>query len=139
MPQIQGYQSKVFIWDTGGTCRDLSGDFNSVTMTWTRDNFDRTTFGFADIQRMAGLRDATLSGAGIWNSGATSADSVLTALMAASAQTLVRYAPASIAGCPVYVACMLINSYEVSGPIGGPTGISWAFQQSGGSMSASTV
>ena len=139
MPFAHGTQTKVFIWDTGSTCRDLSGDFNSVTLSWTRDNPDVTTFGKNTIQRIGGLMDAALNGAGIWNSGATSSACVLADLMNASLPTLVRYAPASITGCPVYVACMLVSQFEVTGPVNGPTGISWAFQVAAGSMSASQV
>ena len=140
MPFSHGLQTVIWIDDSTGTCRNLSGDFNSVTMSWTKDNPDTTTFGKTTTQRISGLRDMNLNGAGIWNTGAASADDVLGGLMAASINTLVRYAPGgSVSGCPLYSACMQLASYEISGPIAGPVGISWAFQHASGSVTDGTV
>lgn len=139
MSFIHGKNALITAHDSAGTQRDLSGDTNSATWTWSRDNPDTTTFGKDSIQRIAGLRDATLNFAGIWNSGTGVVDAVLSGIMAASLNTLVRYAPANVSGCPLFAACMLLQSYEVSAPVNGVVAFTGAFQLSSGSVSASTV
>ena len=141
MPFIHGMNSVIFVWDSAGTCRNISGDLNSVTLGWTRDNPDVTTFSHNDIARIAGLRDAQLSGAGVWNTDDTTGiDAVFAGLLSSSVNTLVKWCPgACSSGSPLYTACFLLSQYEVSGPVNGPVGVSYTFQLSSGSLSASSV
>lgn len=139
MANVHGRNSLITVHDSAGTQRDLSGDSNSTTFTWSRDNPDTTTYSDDSIQRIAGLRDATLNFAGIWSSGTGNVDAVLAAIMAASGNTLVRYAPANVAGCPLFSACYLLQNYEVNSPVSGVVAFTGAFQLSSGSVSASTV
>jgi hypothetical protein len=140
MAQAVGRNSAVEIWDTAGTCRNLSGDMNNVVLTWTKDNPESTTFGKDTKQRLSSIRDATLTGAGIWNGSANAIDATLTAILAASANTLVAYAPGgSITGCALYSACMQLQSYSVTGPLNGPVAIAYSFQVSSGSVTVGTA
>ena len=72
MPYVHGKNSVIWMWDAGGTCRNLSGDKNNVTLAWDRENSESTTFGKIALQRLTGLQDATISGAGVWNSDSDS-------------------------------------------------------------------
>lgn len=142
MPNVHGTNGVIFVWDSGGTCRNLSGDLNNVTLSWTRDNPAVTTFGDVAEQRIAGIQDATLNLAGLYNSAeTTSVNAVLEALMTASTvNTLINWAPAgSVSGCPLYSGCFLISSFEVNGPQGGPVAITAAFQMANGSVTAGSV
>ena len=139
MPQAHGRNATVFVWDSAGACQNLSGDHNNISLTWPRDNPQRTTFGKDTHQRMSGIRDATLTGAGIWNTGSGSIDALLSAIMAASLNTLVHYAPGgSITGCPLYSACYLLSQYQITGPLNGPVGVSYTFQIASGSVTVGT-
>jgi len=131
------------VWDSAGTCRNVSGDLNSVTLAWTRDNPDTTTLGKVNVQRITGIRDAQLSGAGIWNSdNTTGTDDIFSALMGASnVHTMVAWAPAgcAVSGCPLYSGCFQISQYEPTGPVNGPVAYNWTFQLSSGSITAGSV
>ena len=136
MAQSHGRNAIIKIEDDGGTVRDLSGDMNSVTLTWTKENFDTMTFGKDNMQRISGFRDVTLTGAGIWNgTETTSIDAVLSGLLSGSKVTVACYAPGgSVSGSPLYIACMLLNSYEITAPVGGVTAVTWAFHLAAGSL-----
>jgi len=139
MSNIHGRNSLITVHDSAGTQRTLSGDTNATTFTWSRDNPDVTTYGNDSIQRISGLRDAALTFAGIWSTGTGNVDAVLAGIMAASLNTLVRFAPANVAGCPLFAACYLLQSYEVTSPVNGVVAYTGAFQLSSGSVSASVV
>lgn len=139
MPQAHGRNALVVLYDNAGASRDLSGDHNTTTLTWSRDNPETTTYGKDTTQRIAGLRDATLTGAGIWNTGASALDSILAGIMAGSGNTLVRFAPVGVTGCPLYTGCMTLNSYEITPPVNGAVAFSYSLQMASGSISASTV
>ena len=138
MPNVHGKNAKIWVWDTGGTYRDMSGDTNNITLSWSKDNPDTTTFGKDTHTRISGLRDATLTGAAVWNSAeTTSVDAVMSAHMSASDNILVMFAPGgSITGCPVYSACMLINQWEVTAPVDGVVAATFGFDISAGSVTA---
>ena len=139
MPQSHGRNSALWVWDSSGTCRNLSGDHNNITLTWSRDNPQTTTITKDTNSRIPGIRDATLAGAGLWTSGAGSADAVMATILAASVNTLIHYAPGgSVTGCPLYSACFLLSQYQVVGPINGPVGISYTFQIASGSVTFGT-
>lgn len=127
-----GRNAKIWVDDTGGACTLVSGDLSSIVFTWTRDNPDVTTFGQDTHQRIAGLRDATITGAYVWNGADIAAGSaaaqLLDLLLTGSGVTRVQYAPAgSITGCPLYTACMLVNSHShtagVNAPVVGTFGL----------------
>ena len=140
---IHGLNGVVFLHDTGGTCRNVSGDLNSVTLSWTRDNPDTTTLSKVNVQRITGIRDATLTGAGIWNADQTpGTDDIFSTLMNASnVHTLIQWAPAgcAVSGCPVYSGCFQISQYEIAGPVNGPVAFNWSFQLSSGSVTTGCV
>lgn len=129
------------LWDSGGTSRMLTQDLNSYGLAWTRDNPATTTFGKESVQRISGIRDATLSLAGIWNEEAASGiDIVLSGLLAASNNALVRFMPAGcISGCAFYTGCFLVSQYQMTAALNGAVAITATLQLSSGSISASTV
>lgn len=141
MPTFHGKNGKVIIWDVTGASRDLSGDFNNVTMSVSRDNPTTTTFGQDTQSRVPGVQDVQFSLAGVYSPSANvSAASVLGELIAASLNTLFRWMPAgSLTGCPMFTACVLISQFEAQGPQSGIAAISATFQGSSGSLTRGTV
>lgn len=139
MAQFHGRNAALWIWDNGATCRNISGDLNNVQLTWTRDNAESTTMGKDSKQRISGLRDATLTGAAVYNSGGNAIDVTMSALMAGSVVSLISFAPGgSLTGCPVYNACMLISNWSITAPLNGVVAAAFTFQLASGSVSAST-
>lgn len=139
MSFIHGKNALLTVHDSAGTQRDLSGDSNQASWSWSRDNPDTTTFSKDSVQRLAGLRDCTLTFAGIWNSGTGVVDATLAGIMAASLNTYVRFAEANVTGCPLLTACMSLQNYEVTAPVNGVVAFTAAFNLSSGSVSASVV
>lgn len=140
MPQIHGRNSVLHIWDNSGASQNATGDLTSVTMSWSRDNPAATNFGDDSVQRISGIRDVTLNGAIIWNSGTNAVENVLTTLAAGSVMSLVRWLPGGCTtGCPAYTACMLLSAYEESATLDGPVTATFSFQLASGSLTASSV
>jgi hypothetical protein len=138
---VHGKNVVIWIDDALGTCRNLSGDKNSVAIAWLRNDPEILTFGENTVQRLAGLQDATLSGAGIFNTtNTTGIDAVFSGLMASSANTRIQLAPAgSVSGCPLYTACYQMSKYDIVGPVGGVAAVSWEFQIASGSLTSGCV
>jgi hypothetical protein len=133
-----GRNAQLFVTDNFGTCRNVSGDLNNIVLTWLRDNPDATTMTYDSHQRIPGLRDATLTGAYVWNGAETTAvPQVLDGLLTGSANALVQFAPAgSITGCPLYTACMLVNSHAITAPVNGVVAGTYAFALASGSLTS---
>ena len=141
MPKVHGMNSTILVWDASNASRNISGDLNSATLFYTRDNPDVSTFGNNDVQRIAGLRDCTLSGAGFYNTDdSTGIDAIFSGLISSSVYTLVKFVPGPCSsGSPLYTGCFLLSQYEISGPQNGPIGVNYTFQLASGSLSASSV
>src|SRR5512139_2090680 len=134
--QVHGKNSLFILWDATGASRNVSGDMNSITMTWTRDNTDSTTFGQDSTQRVPGIYDAKMTGGAIFSGqDTTGIDAVMAAIMAASNNTLVHYLPAgSRSGSPLYSGCFLVDQWEISGAVGGTVAATWSFSLASGSL-----
>ena len=141
MPQIHGRNSSVIIYDSAGASQALTADANNTTLAWSRNNPDVTTYGFDTTQRLAGMRDYTLTVAGIWNSGTGKIVDNLDNLMSGSIITTFRWMPSGSTqtGCPFYTGCALISAYQEAGPVNGPVTLTATFQAAAGSLTASTV
>jgi len=140
MPTLHGSNYRIHMEDTAGASQNVGGDFNNVTFSWTRDNPDTTTFSKDSIQRMAGLRDATVSVTALWNNAANGATCIFGALMPGSTITRVKLFPAgSTTGCTFWTACFLPSKYEEVAPVNGPMAANYELQLASGSISASTV
>lgn len=140
MPQVHGRNSVLHVWDSSGTSRSLTGDMTNVTLSWSRTNSEMTAFTDDTVQRLSGIRDATLTGAAVWNNDTNQIETVLQGLLTASANTLLRYFPAGcISGSAFYTGCFLLNQYQVQSPVDGVVTATFAFEISSGSLTASTV
>lgn len=139
--QQMGFNAHIAITDDTAACRDISGDTNSVTISWTRDNPESTTFGNSTRQRLPGMRDFAVSGTSVWDTTAsTGIDKIMRDIMAASVNTCVFVAPGgSTAGCPSYTACMTLSQWEISIPVDGVVTAAWAFDHSSGSVTIADI
>lgn len=140
MPQIHGRNSILRIYNAAGNVKNISADLSSVTLSWSRDNPTVTTFGDDSVQRISGIRDATLSGAFIWNSDASALQETLEELTSVSTVTLVTWFPGgSTTGCPNWTGCFLLSAYEENATLDGAVTATFSMQLASGSLSASVV
>jgi len=139
MANIHGSRARIFIDDQSGTCMDMQGDTNSITLNFSKNNPEATTMGDNTVQRIDGLRDASIDVTSIWNSGASS-DSVvglIDEMYAGSLTSRVQYAPGGCsAGCPIYTASMVLANAAVNSPVDGVTTLNYSLQIATGSMTA---
>ena len=137
---IHGRNAQFFLWDTTGACQNLSGDLNNVTIDWSRDNPDVTTFGKETTQRISGIRDYTVQVAAVYSAESGSgAQAVLAAHMTASANILFKFYKGSSTGCEFWTGCTHLSAYQETAPVNGPIALSFTLQASSGSLTASTV
>lgn len=140
MPQIHGRNSLLHIWDNAGTSRNVTFDLSSITLSFGRDNPAATTFGDDSVQRISGIRDATLSGAFIWNTDTNALRDVIEDLTSTSTVTLLRWMPGGCTtGCPFWTGCFLLSAYEENSTLDGAIQSTFSFQLASGSLSASAV
>lgn len=130
MAFVHGKGTKFKI-DTGADAlTDISAYLNNVDVSWEVDTPETTTFGNSDRTYIAGLRNATISIAGIW-------DATLDAVIAsqpAGATTLLNfeYGPAGLTGGLVkYSGTCLLTSYSLGSPVDGVATFSADYQVSG--------
>lgn len=138
MPQIHGRNSLLHIWDNAGTSRNVTFDLSSITLSYSRDNPAVTTFGDDSVQRISGIRDATLSGAFIWNSDSASGlRDVIEDLTSTSTVTVIRWLPGGCTtGCPIWTGCYLLSAYEENATLDGAVQATFTFQLAAGSLTA---
>jgi hypothetical protein len=120
MPRVHGSKAVLWIDDQGGTCRNLSGDFNSITFNRSKNEPETTTFGDTSVQReILGLRDASIDVTAIFSSGSlTEPAGLLDEMYAGSLHSRIQYLPAgSITGSPIYTASMRLTSLAVNQPV----------------------
>lgn len=119
---------------------DVSGDLNTVTLNFNRDNPETTTFGDTTVQRIAGIRDYSIDFAGIYNSGACQVHSLAISDLNASLYTIFRFAPGgSVTGCPVYSGCALFTTFGITNPHNGPAAVNFSLQSGNGSLTAACI
>lgn len=136
MSQSLGTNIILQLFTSSGSL-DVSGDFNTSQLKYTRNNPQTTTYGKTTEQRIAGIRDWNLSFAGIYNSGTNTAFTYILADMAASLNTLMKWSPqASQTGNPYFSGCGLLSNIQYTGPVGGPTAMSFDMQSAAGSLTS---
>lgn len=140
MAQAHGRNAGINLLDSAASRQSIAGDFNNIQLTWTRDNAESTTLGKDSKQRISGLRDATITGAAVFNSGTGNIDAVMSGLMAASLNSLITFAPAgSVTSAPCYSGCYLISNWSVTAPLNGVVAAAFTFQLGSGSVTIGTI
>lgn len=136
MANVLGENCILQIFTTSGSL-DVSGDFNSSDLNYSRNNPDVTTYGKTTIQRIAGLRDYTLNFSGIFNSGVNTAFTYILADVAASLPTLFKWAPGgSISGSPYFTGSAMFSDFKVNAPHNAAVAMSMTLQAAAGSLTA---
>jgi len=129
MAFTHGKDSVFKLDDSGGTLTDISSYVNSVDFPETADVAETTVLGDGNKTYIVGLKDATLSISGLWDS---TLDGILGAVVGQSATLSFEYSPEGTTGGNVkYTGECILTSYAQSSPVGDVVGYSADFQVTG--------
>jgi len=136
--QATGQNAFITLVDSGCTVRPLRGDSNSISLSWTADTPESTTYGATTRTRLAGLKDWTLEFSGFFNDNATiGVDTVLASVL--GAQTEMTFGPAgSTGGYRKYSGSGIVSDYSVDTPVDGMVAVSFSMVASAGSLTTGT-
>ena len=129
MAFVHGKDSVFKLDNSGGALTDISTYVNSVDFPETADVAETTTLGDGSKSYIVGLKDATLSISGLWDS---TLDGRLGAVVGQSATLSFEYSPEGTTGGNVkYTGECILTSYSQSSPVGDVVGFSADMQVSG--------
>lgn len=129
MAFVHGKDSVFKLDNSGGSLTDISTYVNSVDFPETVDVAETTTLGDGSKSYIVGLKDATLSISGLWDS---TLDGILGAVVGQSATLSFEYSPEGTTGGNVkYTGECILTSYSQSSPVGDVVGFSADMQVSG--------
>ena len=128
MAFTHGKDSVFKLDNSGGALTDISSYVNSVDFPETADVAETTVLGDDNKTYIVGLKDATLSIAGLWDS---TIDGILGAVIGQAATLSFEYSPEGTASGKVkYSGECILTSYAQSSPVGDVVGYSADFQVS---------
>mgnify|MGYP001343791101 FL=1 len=129
MAFVHGKDSVFKLDNSGGTLTDISSYVNSVDFPETADVAETSTLGSSAKSYIVGLKDATLSIAGLWDS---TVDGILGAVVGQSSTLSFEYSPEGTgSGAIKYTGECILTSYSQSSPVGDVVSYSADFQVSG--------
>jgi len=129
MAFTHGKDSVFKLDNSSGTLTDISTYVNNVDFPETADVSETTTLGADNKTYIAGLKDATISLAGLWDA---TADAIFGQVVGQSATLSYEYSPEGTASGKVkYTGEAILTSYAISSPVGDAVGYSADLQVSG--------
>jgi len=116
MAFVHGKDSVFKLDNSSGTLTDISSYVNNVDFPETADVAETTTLGAGSKTYIVGLKDATISIGGLWDS---TADAIFGAVVGQSASLSFEYSPeGTTVGNVKYTGEAILTSYAVSSPVG---------------------
>ena len=129
MAFTHGKDSVFKLDNASGSLTDISTYVNNVDFPETADVSETTTLDADNKTYIAGLKDATISLSGLWDS---TADAIFGAVVGQSATLSYEYSPEGTASGKVkYTGEAILTSYAISSPVGDAVGYSADLQVSG--------
>ena len=129
MAFTHGKDSVFKLDNASGSLTDISSFVNNVDFPETADVSETTTLGADNKTYIAGLKDATISLAGLWDA---TADAIFGAVVGQSATLSYEYSPVGTASGKIkYTGEAILTSYAISSPVGEAVGYSADLQVSG--------
>lgn len=113
--------------DDGDSLTDISSYVNNVDVSWEIDTPETTTFGKDDRTYIAGLKNATISISGFWDS---TLDGVIAGQPGLSTLLDFEYGPQGSTGVKYSGDCIL-TSYNPGSPVDGVATFSADYQVTG--------
>tara|TARA_R100001082_G_scaffold90534_2_gene57070 strand:- start:4817 stop:5227 length:411 start_codon:yes stop_codon:yes gene_type:complete len=129
MAFTHGKDSVFKLDNASGSLTDISTYVNNVDFPESADVSETTTLGADNKTYIAGLKDATISLAGLWDA---TADAIFGAVVGQSATLSYEYSPEGTASGKIkYTGEAILTSYSISSPVGDAVGYSADLQVSG--------
>lgn len=129
MAFVHGKNTVFSIQDSANTLRNISAFLNSVSFSQEAGTAEVTTFGKASKDYLAGLKDATISIEGSWDSVV---DGYLNGILGFATLRTFEYGPeGSTTGKIKYSGSGILTSYEPDSPLDDAATFSSEFQISG--------
>lgn len=128
-----GKGAVFYLDDDVPTLRDLSAYVSSADFNRDVDVPESTVYGNNDRTYIPGLRGATLSASGFWDSTATTGvDAILDGVARKTVTSTFIYGPqGDVTGDLVYTGECLLTGYSISAPVDGIVSWSADFQVTG--------
>ena len=116
MAFVHGKDSVFKLDNSGGSLTDISAYVNNVDFPETVDIAETTVLGKDNKTYIVGLKDATMSLSGLWDS---TADAIFGAVLGQSATLSFEYSPEGTTGGNVnYTGECILTNYAISSPVG---------------------
>jgi hypothetical protein len=131
MAFVHGKGAYVGLDDSvGGSLTDYSAYFNDASLSRSIETAETTTFGDSDKEYIVGLKDATISLSGMFDS---TMDAVLEGLLGAGAFSFEIGTNGSTASSsnPIYQGECIMTSYDLSPAVGDVVPVSVELQCTG--------
>jgi len=129
MAFVHGKSAAFKLDDSGGTLRDLSSYLMEVSFPETIETADVTAFGGSSKAYIVGLKDATISLTGKWDS---TFDGYIAGVLGQTASLSFEYGPAGTTGGLVkYSGECYVTSYNIGSPVGDAVSASVELQVTG--------
>lgn len=138
MARIVGRNASLYIEDSTGASRSMSGLLNQITLTRSSDAPDVTGFGDDNRQRLSnGIKDFELTFQAFFSTGANEVDSVLSGILGGS--SVFRFGPSgSTSTCILYTGCTVLTEYSCEFATEGAATVSATMQARSGSLTRTT-
>lgn len=136
MGKITASNVSLFIEDAAGASRSIAGQGNSITLSFSNDQPEVTTFGSLYRERLpGGLRDFELSFEGFYDNASGGIGQIFFELFNAGGATLIQLGPSgSSASAQKFVASAVMTGFEIPFSLEDAVGISATFTARAGSM-----
>ena len=116
MAFVHGKDSVFKLDNASGTLTDISTYVNNVDFPETADVAETTVLGKDNKTYIVGLKDATISLGGLWDS---TADAIFGAVLGQSATLSFEYSPEGTgSGAVKYTGETILTNYAISSPVG---------------------
>lgn len=116
MAFTHGKDSVFKLDNSGGSLTDISAYVNNVDFPETVDVAETTVLGKDNKTYIVGLKDATISLSGLWDS---TADAIFGAVLGQSATLSFEYSPEGTSSGKVkYTGETILTNYAISSPVG---------------------
>lgn len=138
MAKIHARNASLYLEDSSGASRSMSGLTSQMTLTWSSDAPDVTGFGNDNRERLSnGLKDWELTFSAFFSSAANEVDEVLSGILGGS--TLFQLGPAgSTSGSNKYAACGILSEYSMDYAVDGAATVSGTVVARTGSLTRTT-
>ena len=136
--RITARNASLYIQDSTGASRSISGYLNNISMSRSAEAPDITGFGEDNRQRLSnGIKDWELTFNAFFGVGASGIDEILNGILGGS--TMLFFGPSgSTSSCTMYTACAVLTEYAADFALEGAATMSGTLMARSGSMTRTT-